>query len=225
MEVQPTDKAASVFDISLHSANVVYGISNLALGFGALCVLLGTLGAIWSSGIRERFSDERIARNEAQTATANARAAEAEQRAAEATLELAKFRAPRTLTIEQQAAISEKLRAFAGTRFDAAVIRGDPETHQLLGMIEAALATAGWTQVNWVGFEVLKRPGKPDVGEWAATNVIIAVPHDLIPRLWVAATSLAAVLTAADIPAQAQDAQGMDVKNNDVVHLLIGRKM
>lgn len=133
------NRASSMLDISLHSANVIYGISNLALGFGALCVLLGTLGAIWSGGIRERFSDERIARNEAQTATANARAAEAEQRSAEATRELAKFRAPRTLTIEQQAAISEKLREFAGTRFDAAVIRSDPETYRILDMIEAPL--------------------------------------------------------------------------------------
>jgi hypothetical protein len=43
---------------------------------------------IYSGGIRERFSNERIAKNEAQTATANARAAEAEQRAVEARLEL-----------------------------------------------------------------------------------------------------------------------------------------
>ena len=39
------------------------------------------------------FSNERIAKNEAQTATANARAAEAEQRAVEARLELENYRA------------------------------------------------------------------------------------------------------------------------------------
>jgi hypothetical protein len=215
-----------MFDISQGTANTIYGISNAALGVGALCVLLGTLGAIWSGGIRERYSDERIARNEARTAAANARAAEAELKVAEATLELTKFRAPRTLTVEQQAAITEKIRAFAGLRFDATVVRSDPETYQLLDMIEPALAAARWTQINWDNSDaVLQRRGKPNVGEWAATNVIIAVPHDLMPRLWSAAEMLASVLAAEGIPAQAQDAKGMTVKNNDVMHLLIGRKM
>jgi hypothetical protein len=63
------------------------------------------------------------------------------------------------------------------------------------------------------------------VGEWAATNVIVAIPHDLRPRLEPVAVLLAAALTEEGIPAQAQDAQGMAVKNNDVLHLLVGRKM
>ena len=158
-------------------------------------------------------------------ASANERASLAEQRAAEANLELAKFRAPRTLTIEQQTTISEKLRAFAGIRFDATVIRDDPETMHLLDIITPVLEAAGWKQVGWDNnYLVLKRPGKPDVGEWAAQNVIIAVPHDLIPQLWPAAESLASALAAHGIPAQAQDAAGMTVKNNEVLHLLIGRK-
>lgn len=70
----------------------------------------------------------------------------------------------------------------------------------------------------------MQRPNKRDVGEYAATNVIIAVPHDLISSLGAAATSLAAALTAEGIPAQAQDGAGMPVKNN-VLHLLVGRKM
>jgi hypothetical protein len=93
-------------------------------------------------------------------------------------------------------------------------------------MIAPALAAAGWTQVDWNNNDsALKRPGKRDVGEWAATNVIVAVPHDLLPRLEAAAILLAAALTEEGVPAQAQDAQGMVVKNNDVLHLLIGRKM
>lgn len=149
----------------------------------------------------------------------------AEQRAVEATLELAKFRAPRTLTVEQQATITQRVKAFAGTRFDATVIRNDPETYQLLDMITPALEAAGWTQVNWNNNDaVLKRSSKPDVGEWAAQSVIIAVPHDLISQLWPAAESLASALAAEGILAQAQDAEGMSVKNNKVLHLLIGRK-
>ena len=212
-------------NISLHAANVIYGLSNGALVAGAVFVLLGTIGAIYSSGIRERFSDERTASNEAQTASANARAAEAEQRALEAAVTLAQFRQPRTLNFTQQNAVTEKLGAFPNLQFDAAVIRDDPETYQLLDMIVPALTAAGWQQVNWNdGQSVLRRPGKPDVGEWAATNVIIAVPHNLISRFWPAASSFALALTAQGIPAQAQDAQGMTVKNNDVLHVLVGRK-
>jgi hypothetical protein len=92
-------------------------------------------------------------------------------------------------------------------------------------MIVPALTAAGWQQLNWdSGQLVLRRPGKPDVGEWAASNVIIAVPRNLISQFWPAATSLALALTTQGVPAQAQDAEGMTVKNNGVLHLLIGRK-
>ena len=152
-------------------------------------------------------------------------AAKANERATEAQATLEKFRAPRTLTVEQQATISRKLLAYAGTRFDATVIRNDPETYHLLDTITPVLEAAGWTQGNWDNNDaVLKRPSKPDVGEWAAQNVIIAVPHNRIPQLWSAAESLASALTAEGIPAQTQDAAGMTVKNNEVLHLLIGRK-
>jgi hypothetical protein len=152
--------------------------------------------------------------------------AHANARALEAQLALEKYRAPRSLTVEQQNRISEKLRPLGVVQFDAAVIHTDAETHYLLDMITPALAATGWTQVDWGNdSSVLKRPGKPDVGEWAATNVIIAVPNELISRLGTAANQLAAALTEEGIPAQAQDAQGMVVKNHDVLHLLIGRKM
>src|ERR1700752_3885305 len=78
----PRTKMLSIFDISLPTANIIYTLSNVVLVLGALFVLLGTVGAFYSGGIRERFSDERISKNEADTATANARAAEADQRAA-----------------------------------------------------------------------------------------------------------------------------------------------
>ena len=108
---------------------------------------------------------------------------------------------------------------------DATVIHTDPETSHLLDTITPVLEAAGWTQVNWDNNDlVLKCPNKPDVGEWSAQNVIIAVPHDLIPQLWSAVELLASALTAEGIPAQAQDVAGMNVKDNEVLHLLIGRK-
>jgi hypothetical protein len=97
----PWTNMLSVFDISLPTANIIYTLSNLALILGAGFVLLGTVGAIFSDGIRERFADGRISKNEADTATANARAAEAEQRAAEARLRLAQITTQRHLTPDQ----------------------------------------------------------------------------------------------------------------------------
>ena len=68
-------------------------------------------------------------------------------------------------------------------------------------MIVPAFEAAGWTQVDRNNNDaVMKRLNKCDVGEYAATNVIIAVPHDLISSLWKAATSLESALTVEGIP-------------------------
>jgi len=221
-----------ILDISLERANEFYTWGWRLSIVGAVVTALGVGLLMWGTRVRDHDFEFRMTRANSDAAKVNEnaamareRAAIAEQRAAEATLELAKFRAPRTLTAEQQNVITEKLRAFPNVRFDATVIRDDPETHYLLDKIAPALAAAGWTQVSWDNNDtVLKRPDKPDLGEWAAQNVIIAVPHDLIPQLWSAADSLASALTAEGIPGQAQDAKGMILKNNAVLHLLIGRK-
>ncbi|MFZ3328505.1 MAG: hypothetical protein WA231_22640 [Methylocella sp.] len=64
-------------DLSLPLANLLSNIGNAALFGGAFLVLLGTWLAIWASGQKEHYSDERISANEAQTITANAEAAKA----------------------------------------------------------------------------------------------------------------------------------------------------
>jgi hypothetical protein len=64
-------------DLSLPTANLLSNTGNAALILGAFLVLAGTWLAIWASGEKERYSDERIATNETKTATANAEAAKA----------------------------------------------------------------------------------------------------------------------------------------------------
>ncbi len=64
-------------DLSLPAAVLLSNIGNAALFGGAFLVLFGTWLAIWSGGQKERYADERISTNEAQTATANAEAAKA----------------------------------------------------------------------------------------------------------------------------------------------------
>jgi hypothetical protein len=173
--IAPKTLKLFMWEITSPLADRLFTLSNAVLIIGAAMVLIGTIGAIVLSGVREQFSNARISDNETKTAlaiaesdTAKKGAADANARALEAQLTLAKSRAPRTLTIEQQTTISEKVRAFAGIRFDATVIRDDPETVHLLDAITPVLEAAGWTQIEWDNnYLVLKRPGKPDVGEWA----------------------------------------------------------
>ncbi len=75
-------KIKNKFMISSNSANLIYSISGVILAIGAVMTLLGTIGAIWSGGVRDQYSNERTAANEALTAQANADAAKASEKAA-----------------------------------------------------------------------------------------------------------------------------------------------
>jgi hypothetical protein len=76
--------------ISLEDANVWFAASNVAAIVGAVLVLLGTIGVFRFGAIRDRYADDRIAKNEAEAATAKAIAATAEQGAADANERAAK---------------------------------------------------------------------------------------------------------------------------------------
>jgi Tfp pilus assembly protein PilX len=139
-------KLVSMFNISLPQANALYNIANIVLILGAFLVLLGTIIAIWTGGIRERFADERMSNNETETARAKADAAQADAHAAEVNLELAKLKAPRTLGGEQQSRLVSKLKPFAGQTFSLKVV-ADTEPISLMSMIETVLASAGWVNI------------------------------------------------------------------------------
>lgn len=96
--------------ISSPLASFLYDLANVVLSVGALAVLVGTIGAIWMGSVKERYSDERIAANEAQTATANAAAerakegaSKADERASEANKEAARAN-ERAGNLEKEAA-------------------------------------------------------------------------------------------------------------------------
>jgi hypothetical protein len=71
------ERIRSLFNLSQHAADEVFGWANVTLVMGSMLVLAGTAVAIWASGIREQYANERISKNEAETADANKRAAEA----------------------------------------------------------------------------------------------------------------------------------------------------
>lgn len=81
----------STFDVSQSFADGMLTLSNGALVIGALLVLLGTIGAIRSTGILDRYKDERISENEVKTEKAKADAANANKEAAQANEHTAKL--------------------------------------------------------------------------------------------------------------------------------------
>jgi hypothetical protein len=81
----------------------------------------------------------------ADIAKANESAKQAEARAAEAKLELARFKAPRTLSASQRTSIAALLRPLGPQRVDLIVIGDAPEITDIAGAIIAVLKQAGWT--------------------------------------------------------------------------------
>jgi hypothetical protein len=164
-----------MFDWSLHTANVVYGISNVALIVGAALALIGaalvfvgTFGAIRAGGIRDRYADERISNNETRTAVANERAAKANERAAELTRQSAALQvdlererterlrleaeiAPRRLTRAQHDAIATALGKFAGRTVIVTSHSHDAESAILAKQTIEALEAAGLHVIDGTG--------------------------------------------------------------------------
>lgn len=73
-----------MFNISSTTADTIYNYSNIALIFGTTLALIATIGAIYSSSVRENYSNERTIVNEKLTALAKAEAAKANENAAKA---------------------------------------------------------------------------------------------------------------------------------------------
>jgi hypothetical protein len=180
----------------------------------------GICSSFVSSGSRLRNTLISILLNPAE------RAAEAEHHAAEANLELARLKAPRTLRPEQQQRVIAMVKPFAGTQFDIGVVQGDPEAAELMVLIETVLKAAGWSQIDWVGGDiVLTLAGRPTAGVVTTTNVAIAVHPERASTLENAAAALLTALSSQGIAARAgTSAAAFLNRNADAIHILIGRK-
>lgn len=137
-----------MFNVSLAVADAVFTWSNVFLVIGTVLAFVGTVGVFWSTGIRERYADERIAANEAETAKAKAETARAR-------LEQERLRAQmawRRIAPEQAKRIVDVLRSekietwvtFVGNDPEATVFRED---------INAVLLAAGLKTKFFSGYE------------------------------------------------------------------------
>jgi hypothetical protein len=80
---------AAMPNISLDAANQIFNASNIALIVGACLAVVGTFGAVYSSGVRDRYADERSKQNELKIANALSDAARANAEAAHANAQAA----------------------------------------------------------------------------------------------------------------------------------------
>ena len=127
-----------MFSISAQVADAIYTWSNMLLVLGATLALVGTAGVFWSGGVREKFADERISANEAETAKAKAETAKAllEQE------RLKSLMAWRRVSPTQAQQFSSILK---GKQLELwlAWVGDDPEATVLRGDLDAALTVAG----------------------------------------------------------------------------------
>jgi hypothetical protein len=108
-----------ILALSLPHANFAYNLSNVILIVGAVLALVGTVGAIWSGSIRERYADTRAQESEEKVANALAEAAKANESNTRLQLKLEKERkerlelqrkvAPRELAPAQRTKLSNLL--------------------------------------------------------------------------------------------------------------------
>jgi hypothetical protein len=137
-----------MFNVSLPVADAIFTWANVVLVIGAVLAFVGTAAVFWSTGIRERYADERIAANEAETAKAKAETARAllEQERLKAQM------AWRRISPSQAKRIAEELRGepieiwitFVGSDPEATVFRED---------INSALVAAGVKTKFFSGYE------------------------------------------------------------------------
>jgi hypothetical protein len=175
-----------MWNIAPSLADSLFAWSNAILVVGAAAVLIGTIGSIKMSGIRERYADLRISENERATAQANASASQAQ-------LELTKLKAPRSITDGQIATIREKMRAFSGQPFGMITYWNlDEPTKFTQRLGNDALVAAGWHFMKAERFEAL-------IG--VVTGIEVELSDDADESFKKAASGLVAALEAEGIPA------------------------
>jgi hypothetical protein len=231
-----------MFDVSADGANFWFDISNVVLLVGAVLVALGTYGTIKFAGIKEKFSDERVAANEVETkraiaesdsakegtAKANERIAELSTQAeqlrkdtAEAQLALEKLKSPRSLSAEQQASISGLLESFAGQQYSGMVAGSVPDARSLWITLDRVLRAANWVRRPPWGLAV----GDPPAGVpvTPGDGITIFIPASEAAELAPAALAVVSALAKTGIAAIAVPDNGPQTRPKIIV-IEIGTK-
>jgi hypothetical protein len=156
--------------------------------------------------------------------------AELRKDASEAELALAKIKLPRLLAGKPLAQFSEKMKPFAGTKFDVAITPGSIEPENFSVSVERALVAVGWVELDWTqtefGFLLDRSTMKmPKAGSIPTASAIVALAHpNDPPEVWSAAQALARALDEAGFAAGAGNTMTTKSTNAATVHLIVGEK-
>jgi hypothetical protein len=219
-------------EMSLSTASLVGTIANWMLLASLVGGVISTFVIVKASDVKEehwaedrRKSNERIAELTTQGDLLRKDTAEANAKALESRLELEKFRAPRTLSLEQRARITEKMKPFAGAKFDGAWSSLEGEIDFFFSSFEDALNNAGLVSVSFTGTgNIYGRGSRSSVGMANAFGIVINVDPAKNPELVPAALEMVVALTEEGIGVVFQKNVGFTSTNADTIHIMVGAK-
>jgi hypothetical protein len=170
---------------------------------------------------------------------ARAQVAAATAEAARANLELARIKAPRTLS--NVSALTESLKAYKGTEYTFSSVFGDEESIILLKQLDGVLTNAGWVRIKpphaFPAINVYGQEQDLAVASGLTSRVSVSVnsdtplaelqitPVDNLPPSIAAAVALAAAITGSLTPPQEGGATvNVDPGASLTVKIGVGRK-
>lgn len=152
-----------LFDMSLATANAVYGLANAVTIVAAVLTVIGVGGVVWSGRVRDQYTAEETEKLRHGTAVAQSTAASANEKAAELTrsnlmlqIDLEREKSarrrlervvPRRITRAQMNELASVLEPFAGQRFFLTFPLNNLEAHQFAEDLSALVTRAGWVSL------------------------------------------------------------------------------
>jgi hypothetical protein len=199
---------------SLATASWLYNLANWFL-IGALVIgAASTVLIVWMGNVKEGYLSRDLS-------AMNERAATAEKAAEEAKLALEMYKAPRSISSEQQEVIGAAIKPFGGQTYSLSMATG-AEPMNLLVVIDSIFQRAGWVRGGPFGSVLVSTPvGKVGVNAISGVSVRAAPSHEEAYRERI--HILAAALSAAGIAAGA--AQDPNVETTPTtINVMVGSK-
>jgi hypothetical protein len=147
----------------------------------------------------------------------------AKRDAAEAQLELAKFKAPREISLDQRKRIVSRCKGFPKTPF-ILLVDPSPEAVSFLAVIEDILVSScGWSphSDNVFGFAVTSPKGYQARILWGVSGVVLLSSPDRASDFGPPAKAVADALTAEGVKARAETNNTAGKKN---LYVIVGQK-
>lgn len=208
-----------MFGLSLHGWENAMVVFLLIAGFFALVSGVATWVVVRLQRMEIAKSEKEFEKYKLDTAK---EISEANARAAEAKLELAKFKEPRLLSMEQQKKISEIVMLAGSVPFDFA-IQVEQEAENLMKQIGAALVAGGW---KWQPHSnpFFHPVDTPMVASVSYAGIAIQITESRRKDWTVAVNLLKAALDGEGVNVTLHQAVPDEQDTPNAIHIIVGRK-